>query len=85
MDYLSRNPVPNVNQISKPRNWAQIAQAADNETQDLVQKLQDGILDSTQYVVQNDVLYYKYTPVGEVSAFSEYFTMSMSISALKRH
>lgn len=64
-DYLSRNPVAKVHQISRPRNWAQVAQAADNETQDLVQKLNDGALDASRYVVKNDILYYKYTPVGQ--------------------
>lgn len=64
-DYLSRNPPYQVNQISRPRNWAQIAQAADNETQDLLQRLQEGNLDSARYVSRNDLLYYKYTPVGE--------------------
>lgn len=65
-DYLSRNPVTTkVHQISRPRNWAQIAQSADNETQGILQKLQDGELDSQQYVRQNELLYYRYTPVGE--------------------
>lgn len=64
-DYLSRNPQVSVNQISKPRNWAQIAQGADNETRDLLQKLQEGALDPTRYVVHNDLLCYRYTPVGE--------------------
>lgn len=63
-DYLSRNPV-SMCTVGKPHNWAQIAQAADEETQTLLQKLTDGQLDSNQYVKKNDVLYYKYCPVGE--------------------
>lgn len=63
-DYLSRNPV-NVVKIQKPRSWAQIAQAADEETQNLIEQLNDGKLDPNQYVTKNDLLYYKYTPVGE--------------------
>ncbi|KAG7296586.1 hypothetical protein JYU34_020384 [Plutella xylostella] len=64
-DYLSRNP-PTTNQvhnIEKPRNWAQIAQSADEETIGLIEKLRDGNLDPRQYVCQNDILYYRYTPV----------------------
>ncbi|GBP44074.1 hypothetical protein EVAR_85228_1 [Eumeta japonica] len=48
-DYLSRNPiVAKVNQIQRPRNWAHTAQAADQETQDLLQRLQDGTLDANR-------------------------------------
>lgn len=64
-DYLSRNPAASVNHISKPHNWAQIAQSADNETLELIQKFNDGQLDSNRYSVQNNILYYKYTPIGE--------------------
>lgn len=63
-DYLSRNPISSVNQISRPRNWAQIAQAADNETQELMEKLSGGELDTNRYVVQNNILYYRFTPQG---------------------
>lgn len=63
-DYLSRNPVASVNQISKPRNWAQVAQAADGETQDLIEKLSKGELDLNRYVLKDDLLYYRYTPSG---------------------
>lgn len=67
-DYLSRNPpAMQVNHIDRPLNWAQMAQNADNETQDLIQKLRDGLLDSRRYVCQNDLLYYRYSPVGEES------------------
>lgn len=65
-DYLSRNPpVTRVNHIDRPRNWAQIAQSSDSETQGLIQKLNEGDLDSRRYVCQNGLLYYRYTPVGE--------------------
>lgn len=63
-DYLSRNPV-NVVRVEKPQSWAQIAQAADEETQTLMQKLNEGHLDSNQYVKKNDLLYYRYRPIGE--------------------
>lgn len=64
-DYLSRNPPREVLHITQPRNWAQIAQAADSETQNLLQKLRDGSLDPNRYVEKNDLLYYKYTLIGE--------------------
>lgn len=64
-DFLSRNPTNEVNNITKPRNWAQIAQAADDETRGLIEQVQDGRLDPRRYVVQNDLLYYRYAPVGE--------------------
>lgn len=63
-DYLSRNPV-NVCEARRRQNWAQIAQAADEETQQLLQKLNDGQLDPKHYVQKNELLYYKYSPVGE--------------------
>lgn len=64
-DYLSRNPTNQVHQISRPRNWAQIAQSADSETQDLLQQLRDGQLDSRRYVQINGILYYRYQRTGE--------------------
>lgn len=64
-DYLSRNPPLEVNNISRPRNWAEIAQTADEETQNLLQQLSEGNLDSSRYQQQNGLLYYKYSPVGE--------------------
>lgn len=63
-DYLSRNPV-NVCEERRHHNWAQIAQAADEETQQLLSKLTDGQLDTRHYTRKNDLLYYKYSPVGE--------------------
>ncbi|KAL0830207.1 hypothetical protein ABMA28_003662 [Loxostege sticticalis] len=82
-DYLSRNPVVSVNQISRPRNWAQIAQAADNEVKELVQKLQDGEIDATQYSVQNGILYYKYVPVGEQPRLLCYVPKGHRLSLLR--
>lgn len=64
-DYLSRNPIHFVNNISRPQNWAQVAQSADEETQKLIRLLDEGQLDATRYVKRNDILYYRYTPVGE--------------------
>lgn len=82
-DYLSRNPPALVHQISKPRNWAQIAQAADDETQDLLQKLQDGRLDSSRYVARNELLYYKYSPVGEDQRLLCYIPKGHRLSLLR--
>lgn len=46
-DYLSRNPpTAQVHHIQRPLNWAQMAQSADDETQGLIQKLNEGLLDS---------------------------------------
>lgn len=83
-DYLSRNPpVAQVNHIQKPRNWAQIAQAADNETQQLMQKLSEGHLDMGRYVNQNDVLYYRYSVVGEEARLLCYIPKGHRLSLLR--
>lgn len=82
-DYLSRNPAVQVNQVSKPRNWAQVAQSADEETQDLLQKHRDGELDQSRYVVQKDVLYYKYIPSGEDSRLLCYIPKGHRLSLLR--
>lgn len=63
-DFLSRNPVV-VAHIRRPNNWAQIAQTADSETQELMEELRDGRLDSSRYVIKNNILYYKYSSTGE--------------------
>lgn len=84
-DYLSRNP-PTTNQvhnIEKPRNWAQIAQSADEETIGLIEKLRDGNLDPRQYVCQNDILYYRYTPVGEDARLLCYIPKGNRLSLLR--
>lgn len=81
-DYLSRNPSM-VNQVERPRNWAQIAQAADEETQDLIQKLQNGELDSNRYVTQNDLLYYKYVPIAEEPRLLCYIPKGHRLSLLR--
>lgn len=81
-DYLSRN-LACVNQISRPRNWAQIAQSADNETQDLIQKLHDGRLDTDRYKIQNGVLYYKYVPVGQETRLLCYIPKGHRLSLLR--
>lgn len=83
-DYLSRNPpVVVANQVSRQRNWAQIAQSADDETQKLLQQLRDGELDSTRYVSQNDLLYYKYSPVGEDARLLCYIPKGHKLSLLR--
>lgn len=83
-DYLSRNPPTlQVNNIERPFNWAQIAQSADSETLDLIQKLRDGVLDSSRYMCQNDVLYYRYSPVGEESRLLCYIPKGHRLSLLR--
>lgn len=47
-DYLSRNPV-NLCTIKRPLNWAQVAQASDEKTHSLRQKLVNGQLNLSRY------------------------------------
>lgn len=82
-DYLSRNPISSVNNISRPRNWAQIAQSADEETQVLIRSLNEGQLDPTRYVNRNDVLYYRYTPSGEDARLLCYIPKGHRLSLLR--
>lgn len=82
-DYLSRNPVVQVHHITKPRNWAQIAQSADEETQGLLQKLREGNLDPRRYVQQNDLLYYRYRPIGEEPRLLCYIPKGHRLSLLR--
>lgn len=82
VDYLSRNPV-NVCCVQKPKNWAQIAQAADEETQNLIQKLNEGKLDCNRYVKKNDLLYYKYMPIGEEARFLCFIPKGHRLSLLR--
>lgn len=81
-DYLSRNPI-NVCEIGRPHNWAQIAQSADEETRNLIQKLQNGELDETRYVTKNDVLYYKFDSVGQPSKLLCYIPRGHRLSLLR--
>lgn len=81
-DYLSRNPV-SVCEIKKPQTWAQIAQAADEETQAIIQKLDDGTMDNTRYVKRNDLLLYKYDTVGESSRYLCYVPKGHRLSLLR--
>lgn len=83
VDYLSRNPVITVNHISRPRNWAQIAQASDAETQNLLQKLREGNLDTNRYVARNELLYYKYVPLGEQPRLLCYIPKGNRLSLLR--
>lgn len=82
-DYLSRNPVREVLNVTQHRNWAQIAQAADNETRDLLEKLREGGLDPNRYVEKNDLLYYKYSPVGEQSRLLCFIPRGHRLSLLR--
>ncbi|KAL4709763.1 hypothetical protein ACJJTC_004599 [Scirpophaga incertulas] len=81
-DYLSRNPV-NIVTIQKPLNWAQVAQASDEETKGLIQKLSEGQLDATRYSVKNDILYVKYSPTGEPSRYLCYIPKGHRLSLLR--
>ena len=57
---LSNPPqVITINPIDLPRSWLELAQDRDSETQDLLEKVRTGNLDSNQYMVQNNLLYYK--------------------------
>ncbi|XP_041973936.1 uncharacterized protein LOC121729479 [Aricia agestis] len=47
--------VATVNNITKPRNWAQIAQSGDEETQQLLRSLDEGQLDASRYVKKGDL------------------------------
>ncbi|CAF4831682.1 unnamed protein product [Pieris macdunnoughi] len=83
-DYLSRNPPAlQVNNIERPLNWAQMAQSADSETADLIRKLGEGNLDPRRYVCQNDVLYYRYSPVGEEPRLLCYVPKGHRLSLLR--
>lgn len=81
-DFLSRNPV-NVLHIRRPNNWAQIAQTADFETQELMEKLRDGQLDSSRYVVKNNLLYYKYSSIGQESRLLCFIPKGHRLSLLR--
>lgn len=83
-DYLSRNPpAVRVNHIEKPLNWAQLAQAADDETRELLQKLSEGQLDTRRYECRNNLLYYRYTPVGGDSKLLCYIPKGHRLSLLR--
>lgn len=82
-DYLSRNPPVEVYNISRPRNWAQIAQEADDETQKLITQLNEGNLDSNRYVQQNGILFYKYSPVGDESRLLCFIPKGHRLSLLR--
>lgn len=81
-DFLSRNPV-NVSHIRRPTNWAQMAQTADDETQELMEKLRDGQLDPSRYVVKNNLLYYKYIAIGQESRFLCFIPKGYRLSLLR--
>lgn len=81
-DFLSRQPA-HVFQIQNPRNWAKIAQTADLETQDLMQKVREGQLDSSRFFIKNDLLYYKYTPTGEDSRLLCFIPKGHRLSLLR--
>lgn len=81
-DFFSRNPV-NFCAARKPRNWAQVAQSADEETISLIEKLNQGQLDDSRYVKKNDLLYYKYTVIGEDDRLLCYVPKPYRLSILR--
>lgn len=83
VDYLSRNPVNVVDLVQKPQNWAQVAQAGDEETLTLLEKLNNGQLDNTRYVKRNDLLYYKYDVTGEQARYLCYVPKAFRLSLLR--
>lgn len=83
VDYLSRNPVNVIDALHKPQNWAQVAQAGDEETLMLLEKLNNGELDNTRYVKRNDLLYYKYVVVGEQVRYLCYVPKAFRLSLLR--
>lgn len=82
VDYLSRNPV-NIVEIRRPQNWAQIAQAADDDTSTLIDKLNNGELDANRYILRNNILYYKYNAVGEECKLLCYIPKGYRLSLLR--
>lgn len=82
-DFLSRHPPVNVAHIRNPNHWAKVAQTADVETQDLISKLRDGQIDTTRYMVKNELLYYKYSPTGEEPRFLCFIPKGHRLSLLR--
>lgn len=52
-----------------PRSWLETAQDSDPETRVLIEKVRAGDLDSNQYMVQNNLLYYKTDPMAAPKLF----------------
>lgn len=48
-----------------------------------MQKLRDGELDASRYIVQNDLLCYKYTPIGESPRILCYIPKGHRLSLLR--
>lgn len=77
VDFLSRNPVEVpmtvdskiVNLIDDPQSWLELAQQRDPEMLSIIHKVQTGEYDSNQYVVRNNLLYYKVKPNGELKLY----------------
>lgn len=65
------NPPQNisVNPINLPQSWLEMAQDRDPATQDLIEKVRTGNLDPNQYMVQNNLLYYKSNPISAPKLF----------------
>lgn len=69
VDYLSRNPTLTpavsseaINIINEPDplpSWLHSAQSSDPETQNLIEKVRAGDIDTNRYVIKNDLLLYR--------------------------
>lgn len=82
VDYFSLYSV-NVCEARKQQNWALMAQAADEETERFLEQLTHGQLDPIQYVQKNELLYYKYSLVGEESRFLCFVLKTHRLSLLR--
>ncbi|CAK1549738.1 unnamed protein product [Leptosia nina] len=70
VDFLSRNPVETplagtINLINDGNSWLETAQQLDPITQILIDRVESGELDTNQYLVNNNLLYYKSKLNGE--------------------
>ena len=51
-----------VNFIDEPRSWLEVAQENDPITQNLIHQAESGELDESQYILQNNLLFYRVQP-----------------------
>lgn len=72
-----------VNYVDRPLNWAQITQCADSETLKLIQKVNEGQLDSTRYSVRTMFYTIGNTPVEQESRLLCYIPKGHRLSFLR--
>ncbi|XP_045766170.1 uncharacterized protein LOC123867897 [Maniola jurtina] len=58
-----------INVLIPTNSWLEIAQQKDDETQSLIEKVQAGELDTNQYLVKNNLLYYKTNSDGRARLY----------------